>query len=137
MTSPVCWVVAYSSGYTPSALRKALASKESRRTEDVRQFIASALALELLIERQPEIVSLLRDLRYEVRTETCDGLGDLLMVTIRSCLSSFRPSDDLIQTATRFSGVPAFIELIDIEAVHNLRDPLKERIEGILGGAPG
>jgi hypothetical protein len=136
MTSPVCWVLAYSSGYTPSQLRKAFASKETRRTEDVRQFVASAVALELLIEKQPEIVSLLRDLRYEVRPETCDGLGDLPVVAIRSCLSSFRPSDEVIQTATRFSGVPAFIELIDVEAVRNLRDPLREQIEGIVGDVP-
>jgi hypothetical protein len=136
MTSPLCWVLAYSSGYSPSQLRKAFASRESRRSEDVRQFVAGAVALELLIEKQPEIVSLLRDLRYEVRAETCDGLGDLPMVTIRSCLGSFRPSDELIQTATRFSGVPAFIELIDVEAVRNLRDPLRERIKEILGDVP-
>jgi hypothetical protein len=136
MTSPVCWVLAYSSGYTPSQLRKAFASRETRRTEDVRQFVASAVALEILIEKQPEIVSLLRDLRYEVRPETCDGMGDLPVVAIQSCLSSFRPSDEVIQTATRFSGVPAFIELIDVEAVRSLQDPLKERIEEILGDVP-
>jgi hypothetical protein len=46
---------------------------------------------------------------------------------------SFRPSDEVILAATRFSGVPAFIELIDVEAARMLPDPLKARIEEILG----
>jgi hypothetical protein len=53
-------------------------------------------------------------------------------VTISSCLASFRPSDSLILAATRLSGVPAFIELIDVDAVQTLHDPLKLRIEEML-----
>jgi hypothetical protein len=133
MTSPTRWVLAYRSGYTLAQLRKALASRTGRRTEDVRQFVESAVALGLLVEKNPEIASLLGDLRYELQVTTCDGMGELPLVTLRSCIDSIRPSDDLIQTAAQFSGVPAFIELIDTEAVRSLRDPLRERIEEILG----
>jgi hypothetical protein len=121
MTSPVKWVVSYHSGYTLAQLRKATLNKESLRPDDAREFVTAALAL-----------AGLGDLRYDIGTETCDGLGKLPLSTIRFCLPSFRPTDDLIRTATRFSGVPAFIELIDTEAVERLRDPLKERIAGIL-----
>lgn len=133
MTSPMRWVVAYRSGYTLTQLRKALASKESRRTEDVRQFVASAIALKLLLEKHPEITALFLDLRYRVEVTTCDGLGDLPLTILSSAVGSVRPDDELIKTATRFSGVPAFIELVDQEAVQHLRDPLRERIEAILG----
>ena len=133
MTSPMRWVVAYRSGYTLAGLRKALASKASRRSEDVRQFVASALALKMLIEKQPAISALFLDLRYRVEITTCDGLGELPLTMLSSAVGSIRPDDELIQTATRFSGVPAFIELIDQEAVRNLRDPLRERIESVLG----
>jgi hypothetical protein len=51
---------------------------------------------------------------------------------VGSCLPSFRPADDLILTAIRFSGVPAFIELIDVEALNTLQDPLKLSLEKIL-----
>lgn len=132
MTSPMRWVVAYRSGYTLAGLRKALAAKASRRSEDVRQFVTSALALKMLIEKQPAISALFLDLRYRVEITTCDGLGKLPLTILSSDVGSIRPDDELIETATRFSGVPAFIELIDQEAVPHLRDPLRDRIEAIL-----
>lgn len=132
MTSPVRWVVSYRSGYTLAQLRKAIAAKESLRSEDVRQFIVNTLTLQQVLAKYPEIGRLLTDLRYQIRIEPCDGLGQLPLVSISSCLPSFRPTDDLIQTATRFSGVPAFIELIDVAALDTLRDPMRDRIEEIL-----
>jgi hypothetical protein len=64
--------------------------------------------------------------------EKSASLGELPLVTIRSCLSSFRPANSLILAVTRLSGVQAFIELIDIDAVHRLQDLLRLRIEEIL-----
>jgi hypothetical protein len=34
--------------------------------------------------------------------------------------------------ATRFSGISNFVELIDVNAVHTLADPLKPQIEELL-----
>jgi hypothetical protein len=59
-------------------------------------------------------------------------LPKLPLVTITSCLPSFRPADDLILAATAFSGVPAFIELVDVDAVKSPKDTLKEKIEELL-----
>jgi len=55
------------------------------------------------------------------------------LVTLTSCLSSFRPSDDLILAATAFSGVPAFIELVNLDEIKNPKDTLKERVEAAVG----
>ena len=60
------------------------------------------------------------------------GLGDLPLVVISSCIPSFRPSDDLVLATTTLSGVPAFIELIDVDAIRQLKDPLKPRLEEFL-----
>jgi hypothetical protein len=132
MTSPLRWVLAYRSGYTLSQLRAALAARESRRNEDVRQFLASAIALQLAFDKHVEIGALIEGLRYEVQSATCEGMGQVPLVTLRSCIDSIRPSDDLIAAATRFSGIPAFIEIVDVAAVRRLRDPLRERIEAML-----
>ncbi len=43
-----------------------------------------------------------------------------------------RPSDDLILSAIGLSGVPAFNELIDAEAIDSMADPLKLSIEKLL-----
>ena len=52
------------------------------------------------------------------------------MVTITSILTSFRPADDLILPATAFSGVPEFIELVDLESLKAPKDLLKDKIAG-------
>jgi hypothetical protein len=132
ITSPLRWVLTFSSGYTLSQLRQTLAGQQERRSDYVRQFVLSALVMRLLLEKFPGIGQVLTDLRYQVGTDACPGLGDLPLVTISACLSSFRPADDLILTATRFSGVPAFIELVDIATVPTLQDPLKLRLEQML-----
>ena len=126
------WVLTYSSEYTPSQVAQTMAGREQRRSDAVRQFVVNALVMHAMLAKFPGITQLLTDLRYEIRTEKSPALGDLPLVTIRSCLPSFRPADGLMLTASRFSGVPAFIELIDIEVLSTLPDPLKLRIEKIL-----
>jgi hypothetical protein len=132
MTSPVRWVLTYSSGYTLEQLRHVLADQHQSRPDYVRQFIVNALVMRLCLEKFPGLVQLFADLRYQIRTEKVSGFGDLPLLTITSCVSSFRPADELILMATRFSGVPAFIELVDVDSVPALEDPLKERIEQLL-----
>jgi hypothetical protein len=132
LTSPVRWVLSYSSGVTLSQLLQTAISKEPRRPDALHQFAVNALVMHFMFTRYPGITQLLTDLRYRIHTDKAPGLGELPLVTITSCLPSFRPADDLILTATRFSGVPAFIELIDLDALHTLQDPLKLRIEEML-----
>jgi len=128
VTNPVRWVIAYRSGYTLAQLESALANRATLRTNDARQFLLSALALEQLLAAFPEIGELLRELRYEVSIERRPPLGELPLVTLTSALPAFRPSDDVIAAAVRFSGVPAFIEVVDLDALASLADPLRERI---------
>jgi hypothetical protein len=132
MTSPVRWVMSFTSAYTLSHVRQALAAKAERRPEHMRQFVVNSLVTQFLIAQTPGLVPLFGDLRYQLRTDSASELGGLPLTTITSGLPSFRPSDDLIVAATNFSGVPAFIELIDIDALVDLPDPLKLRIEDLL-----
>jgi hypothetical protein len=133
MTSPVRWVANYRSGYSLSGLRRSVVSRETLRHDDAQEFVLNAIALRLLLEKNEALVRLLTDLRYAVTIEPCDGLGELPLVSIAAPLPSFKPDDDLILSATQFSGVPAFIELLDTDAVSGLQDPLRARIEAILG----
>ncbi len=130
ITSPVQWVLSFRSGYALAELRKAVQERTGLRAPDARQFVLNALVMQSLLERFSELASLLNDLRYELRVEKLDGLGDLPCVSIRiASLPSFRPADSVIATAIRFSGVPAFIELIDFEAARAIVDPLRRDIE--------
>lgn len=129
MTAPVRWVLNFSSGYTLSQFRHAVASATERQPEQLRQFVVNALVMQLVFAHTPGLAALLGDLRYEVQTQTSPDLPKLPLTTVTSGIGSFRPADDLIRAATNFSGVPAFIELIDIDALSGLKDPLKTRIE--------
>ncbi len=132
ITSPVCWVLTYGSGYTPSQVRQDVADKHDRRRDHIRLFVVNAVVMHLLFSKYPGIGQLLSDLHYQVQMDKCPGLGLIPFVTISACLPSFRPADNLILKATRFSGVSDFVELIDIEAVHTLQNLLKPQIEDLL-----
>ena len=132
MTSPLRWIVSYASNYTVGQAKQVLAGKDQRRPEYIRQFVVNALVMKLVVSRFPGLTSLFSDLRHELGTATSPELPRLPLVTITSCLPSFRPTDDLILAATAFSGVPAFIELVDVDAVKSPKDTLKEKIEELL-----
>jgi hypothetical protein len=85
-----------------------------------------------VLTRTPGLTALLQDLAYDVQVEGGPGLGKLPLVTFGFPIPSFRPPDELILAATRFSGVPAFIELVDTEAARNLENPLRDKIGKVL-----
>ena len=129
MTSPLRWILSYGSNYSVSQARNVLQAREQRRPENLRQFVVNALVLHIVVSRFPGLTQLFSDLRYELGAASSTELGKLPLITLTSCLTSFRPSDDLILAATAFSGVPAFIELINLDEIRNPRDTLKERVE--------
>jgi hypothetical protein len=131
--SPVRWAMNFRASYTLAQVRAVLAGKETPRLDYLRQFVVNALVLQLLLARLPGLAQLFADLRYTLKTETPAEWRGLPVVTITSCLPSFRPADDLILAATAFSGVPAFIELIDVDGLRSPPDPLREKLQGIVG----
>ena len=132
VTSPLRWLITYHSAYSPSQLRQVLASPGERKPEPIRQFLVSALALNLPFERNPGLAQLLADLRYDLQVEKAPGLGELGVTTIAAPIASFRPADELILSSIRLSGVPAFIELIDPTSVAEMSDPLRQEVQAQL-----
>lgn len=132
MASPVRWVVTFTSTYGLSQMRQGLAGKGERRVEHVRQFVVNALVTQLAVAHATGLAALFADLRYQLQTEYSPDLPKLPLTTITFGLPSFRPPDDLIMAATSFSGIPAFIELVDTDAAANLPDPLKARLQEVV-----
>ena len=129
MSSPLRWVANYRANYSLAQVKNVLAGKETTRHDYLRQFVVNALVLQLVLSRDPGLARLFQDLRYELKTETVPELKGLPVVTITSCLTSFQPADDLISAATAFSGVSAFIELIDLDSLRAPKDLLVEKLE--------
>jgi hypothetical protein len=133
MASPVRWVATFTSGYSLAQVKHGLAGQGERRAEHIRQFVVNALVTQATFAHASGLTALFADLRYELKTEYAAELPKLPLTTITfGGLSSFRPADDLILSATTFSGVPAFIELIDVEGISRLQDPLKARLQELI-----
>ncbi len=132
MASPLRWVVSFASAYALSQVRQGLAGKGERRPEHIRQFVVNALVAQLTINHASGLTALFADLRYQLQTDYAPDLPKLPLTTIGFGLPSFRPADDLILAATSFSGIPAFVELIDVEGLSRLQDPLKARLQELV-----
>jgi hypothetical protein len=132
MSSPVRWVVNYRANYTLGQVKSVVDGKEAARPDHLRQFVVNALVLQLVLKHTPGLTQLFQDLRYDLKTETAPEFKGLPIVTVTSCLTSFRPADDLLSAATAFSGVPAFIELLDLNAAVAPKDALKDKLETLL-----
>jgi len=132
MTSPVRWIATFQSNYDVVSVKSILRGATTARLDFLRQFVVNALVLDIVFSKTPGLASLFTDLRYELKLVSPNDLGGLPILTITSILDSFRPSDDLITAATAFSGVPEFIELVNVESLRQPRDVLKEQIDRIL-----
>lgn len=132
MTSPLRWGINYRTNYSLAQVKNVLEGKEAVRQDYMRQFVVNSLVLQLVMTRNAGLTQLFQDLRYDLKVETDPALKGLPVVTITSCLGSFRPADDLITAATAFSGVPAFIELMDLDSAHAPKDVLKEKLEELV-----
>ena len=133
VTSPVRWVLTYHSDYTLEQMRQVMAGKAERRPHAVRSFVVHALAIDLVLSRNEGVSRILTDLRYAVSTEYSSEFGKLPLTTLHAPLRSFLPADKLVLSSTRFSGVPAFIELIDLESIDQLQDPMQAKLNEIIG----
>jgi len=132
VTSPLTWVLAYSSTYSLAMLRQVLAGQEKRDSEAVRAFVLRACILHLHFQRLPAIAELLAGLRYRVEVRRSPELGDLPLVTVSAPFSTIRPPDNLVTMASGLAGGAAFAEVLDLDSVRSLRDPLREEVTGIL-----
>jgi hypothetical protein len=135
ITSPTRWILAYGPGYTFSQAVQAFARRQDRRGIDqLRQFVVNTLVMQALLARSSGLSAILAELRYDVTSLTHPGLGSLPLVVVQSQVPTFLPPETVIAAATELSGIDAFIELIDVEAIRQLSDPFKERISQFMPG---
>jgi hypothetical protein len=48
-------------------------------------------------------------------------------------METFLPTDDFILQITRISGIAAFQEIVDLDAIENILDPYKEVLRNLNG----
>jgi hypothetical protein len=132
VTSPLTWVIAYSSPYSLSMVRQVLAGQEERDPDSVRAFVLRACLMHLHFTKFPAIGDLLAGLRYRVEVRHSPELGELPLVTVSAPFSTVRPPDNLVTMASGLAGGASFAEVLDLAELRKLRDPMRDEIAGIL-----
>jgi hypothetical protein len=131
VTAPLTWVITYSSNYSLSMLRQVLAGQEERDAEAVRAFVLRACLTHLHFQRFPALAELFAALRYRVEVRQSSETGDLPLITVSAPFTTIRPPDSLVTVASGLAGGASFAEVLDLESVRNLRDPLREQVAAI------
>jgi len=129
ITSPTQWVLTYTGTYDVPEILRAPAVRGDGAIPAVGEFAVNALVLGLLFERFPGLHALFAALRFPVEVVPLAALGDLGVVRISSPFASLRPKDDLVLQAVQLSGFATFEEVVDLDAVDALSDPLRTQIE--------
>jgi len=132
VTAATRWILSYRSECPVNRLKAMVTGAETRQPEDIKQSLIDHLTLVVLLKKFPALIQLLNDLRYQVEVVKLDDLGGLPVVTVRADIDTFLPPDAFILQVTQLSGIPAFQEIIDPDALDTLSDPLKDQLNQVI-----
>jgi hypothetical protein len=132
VTTPLTAVVAYDSPYSLTTLRDVLSGNAQRDPEAVRAFVVRACIMHELFRKFPSITELLSALRYRVEIRKMPAFGELPLVTISAPFRTFRPPDNLVALAAGMAGGQSFAEILDLDSVRALADPVRDETLRIL-----
>jgi hypothetical protein len=130
--SPTSWVLMHAPPIGLSEARQMFAGKANRSDQNLRKFAVHVLVMGAIFDRSAGLSRLLGALRFRVDRATAPETGKLSFVRLTSEVPSFRPSDAVISNATRLSGVSIFEELVDVDRIAGLEDPLRKKIAELI-----
>jgi hypothetical protein len=134
VTAPLTWVVAYTSSYSLDVMRRVMAGSRAREEDSVRAFVLRACVIHELFGKFPGLSEILSGLRYTFEVRHAPELGKLPLVTISAPFKTLRPPDSLVIMASGLAGGADFTEVLDVESMRAIRDPLKEQVDRFLEG---
>lgn len=127
ITPPLKWVLSFS-GFGPQRLRRLIATQGKSTGNELQQCVLHYLILHVTLDRLRGVRRILASLRFSVTTSHSDEFGKLPVTYIECAVPTVRPPDEIIIQSTEISGTPAFEEVVDVDGIVMLHDPLKERL---------
>jgi hypothetical protein len=125
---PLTWTLSYA-GFSPARLPDLLDPKV--RGEELQRFIVSHLLLHSVTTHQRGLAQVFDALRLPITTAKTPEFGDLPITRISVGISTFRPSDAVVLESAEVTGIDAFEEVVTVDDIGRLTDPLKERLTEI------
>ena len=102
-----------------------------RTTDDLQQLVLHYLMMHTVVTKQAGVTRILEALHFPLTVEYSPEFGDLPLTYISSTISTIRPPDAVLVESTEVSGMNVFEEIVQLEDVAKLRDPLKEQLLAI------
>jgi hypothetical protein len=132
VTTPLTWVVTFSSPYSLATLTDVVAGNAARDNDAVRGFVLNACLMAELFRKFPGLEALLNGLRFRVEMRRSTQLGELPLLTVSAPFQTMRPADDLVVLAAGLAGGAKFTEVLDLDSVRKLSDPLRDETLKVL-----
>src|ERR1700694_4238068 len=123
---PLTWVLTYTD-FPPTRLQDLLDAK-ARSVEDLQRFVLSYLVMHLAATSDPALTRVFEALHFSLTTSKAPSFGELPITRIGIGISTTRPSDALIIQSAELTGMDAFEEVVKVEDIAGLGDPLKARL---------
>lgn len=129
MRAPLTWTLTYT-GFGPARLQELLNTK-MRSNEEVMKFVMSSLALHVVLTNQPGLLRMFDSLHLPITTVKVAEFGDLPVMRIGAAVVTRRPADPVLVENTELTGMDAFEEVVEVEEVARLRDPMRETLMSV------
>jgi hypothetical protein len=123
---PLTWVLTYTD-YPPTRLQELLDSK-ARSIEELQRFVLNYLVLHVATTSEPGLMRVFEALHFPLTTSKSPQFGDLPITRIGIGISTSRPSDEVIIQSAELTGMDAFEEVVQVEDIMKLDDPLRKRL---------
>jgi hypothetical protein len=126
VASPLRWVLSYH-GFAPRRLAELLAGR-NRDTEELQRAVLHSLVMHVVLSKRAGVTQILDALHFHVHSDRSPEFGDLPITYISSSISTDRPPDEVIVESTEVAGRDAFEEVVNLDDIAKLRDPLKDQL---------
>jgi hypothetical protein len=123
---PLTWVLTYSD-FPPTRLQELLDAK-ARSIEELQRFVLNYLVMHLAATSDPAISRLFEALHFPLTTSKSTQFGELPITRIGIGISTTRPADALVIESAELTGMDVFEEVVSVEEIARLGDPLKQRL---------
>jgi hypothetical protein len=130
VTCPFKSILTYA-GYALQRLKAVIANRD-RNDDELQQFVLHYLAMHIVLQRKPKLKQILDTLHFPVESSRLPAFGDLPITYIGSYISTSLPAEELVIESTELSGKDAFEELVNVNDIDNLHDPLKEQLQALV-----
>jgi hypothetical protein len=132
VTSPLKWVLSFPD-CDLSRLKEHLAEKHPP-VEVVTRYCVHYAVMSYVLKRQTGFQKMLEALRFQVTSTQLPEFGLLPVTIISSPISTLRPPDSVLIENTEISGTSSFEEVVSIDDIINLPDPLYDQLTKIVEG---